>query len=165
MSADILGTSWDRCRSTVQYSFTSTETRRLVRTDSPGWPPRLSNTGPELWYGNTNFPLGMKCWTNEKAEVLVKLKPTTWSLQPHPHPPPHHFWAMFQRWPWRGKLISFSWDSTVFELCSRNDPERGKLNSFRTVLSYVLEMTLKEGNFSLRTVLSHVPEVTLKEGN
>ena len=37
----------------VQYSFTSTETRRLVRTDSPGRPPRLShssctmtNTGP-----------------------------------------------------------------------------------------------------------------------
>ena len=28
----------------VQYSFTSTETRRLVRTDSPGWPPRLSHS-------------------------------------------------------------------------------------------------------------------------
>ena len=42
MSADILGTSWDQCRSMVQYSFTSTETRRLVRTDSPGRPPRLS---------------------------------------------------------------------------------------------------------------------------
>ena len=43
MSADILGTSWDQCRSTVQYSFTSTETTRLVRTDSPGRPPRLSH--------------------------------------------------------------------------------------------------------------------------
>ena len=42
MSVDILGTSRDQCRSTVQYSFTSTETRRLVRTDSPGRPPRLS---------------------------------------------------------------------------------------------------------------------------
>ena len=41
MSVDILGTSWDQCRSMVQYSFTSTETRRLVRTDSPGRPPRL----------------------------------------------------------------------------------------------------------------------------
>ena len=28
--------------STVQYCFTSTETIRLVRTDSPGRPPRLS---------------------------------------------------------------------------------------------------------------------------
>ena len=42
MSADILGTSWDQCRSVVQYSFTSTETRRFVRTDSPGRPPWLS---------------------------------------------------------------------------------------------------------------------------
>ena len=35
----------------------------------------------------------------------------------------HCFWAMFQRWLWRGKFISF-----------------------RTVLSHVPEMTLKEGN-------------------
>ena len=37
MSVDILGTSWewDQCRSMVQYSFTSTETRRLRRTDIP----------------------------------------------------------------------------------------------------------------------------------
>ena len=40
MSADILGTSWDQCRSMVQYCFTSTKTSRLVRTDSPGRPPR-----------------------------------------------------------------------------------------------------------------------------
>ena len=44
MSADILGTSWDQCRSMVQYSFTSTETRRLVMTDSPGRPHRLSHS-------------------------------------------------------------------------------------------------------------------------
>ena len=44
MSVDILGTSWDQCRSMVQYSFTSTETRRLVRTDSPGRPPRPSHS-------------------------------------------------------------------------------------------------------------------------
>ena len=39
-----LGTSCDQCRSMVKYSFTSTETRRLVRTDSPGRPPRLSHS-------------------------------------------------------------------------------------------------------------------------
>ena len=44
MSVDLLGTSWDQCRSMVQYSFTSTETRRLVRTDSSGRPPRLSHS-------------------------------------------------------------------------------------------------------------------------
>ena len=42
MSADVLGTSRDQRRSMVQYNFTSTETRRLVRTGSPGRPPRLS---------------------------------------------------------------------------------------------------------------------------
>ena len=40
----ILGTSWDQCRSMVQYGFMSTETRRLVRMDSPGRPPRLSHS-------------------------------------------------------------------------------------------------------------------------
>ena len=44
MSSDILITSWDQCRSMVQYSITSTETRRLVRTDSRGRPPRLSHS-------------------------------------------------------------------------------------------------------------------------
>ena len=44
MSVDILGTSCDQCRSTVQYIFTSTETKRLVRTDSPGRPPWLSHS-------------------------------------------------------------------------------------------------------------------------
>ena len=44
MSVDILGTSWDQCVSMVQYCFTSTETRRLVRTGSPGRPPQLSRS-------------------------------------------------------------------------------------------------------------------------
>ena len=44
MSVDILGTSWDQYVSMVQCSFMSTETIRLVRTDSPGRPPRLSLT-------------------------------------------------------------------------------------------------------------------------
>ena len=45
MSVDILGASWDQCRSmAVQYSFMSTEKWRLVRTDSPGRPPRLSHS-------------------------------------------------------------------------------------------------------------------------
>jgi len=42
VSVDILGTSWDQCVSMVQYCLTSTETMRLVRTDSPGRPPRFS---------------------------------------------------------------------------------------------------------------------------
>ena len=48
MSVDILGTCWDQCLSMVQYCFTSTETGRLVRTDSQD--SHLdSHTAPELW--------------------------------------------------------------------------------------------------------------------
>ena len=44
MSADILGTNCDQCVSMVQCCFTSTETVRLIRTGSPGRPPRLSHS-------------------------------------------------------------------------------------------------------------------------
>ena len=56
MSVDILGTNCDQCRSMVQCCFTSTETLRLIRTESPGQPPRLSHSSwsltamhPEHW--------------------------------------------------------------------------------------------------------------------
>ena len=39
---DMFGASWDQCVSMVQYCFTSTETIRLVETESPRRPPRLS---------------------------------------------------------------------------------------------------------------------------
>ena len=42
MSVDILGTNCDQCRSMVQCCFTSTEIVRLVRTESPGRPPPLT---------------------------------------------------------------------------------------------------------------------------
>ena len=54
MSVDILGTNCDQCRSsTVQCCFTSTETVRLIRTESPGRPPRLSHNSWTLceWGG------------------------------------------------------------------------------------------------------------------
>ena len=44
MSVDILGTNCDQCRSKVQCCFTSTETVKLIRTESPGRPPRLSHS-------------------------------------------------------------------------------------------------------------------------
>ena len=44
MSVDILGTNCDQCRSMVRCCFTSTETVRLIRTGSPGRPPRLSHS-------------------------------------------------------------------------------------------------------------------------
>ena len=44
MSADILGTNCDQCLSMVQSCFTSTETVRLITTESPGRPLRLSHS-------------------------------------------------------------------------------------------------------------------------
>ena len=44
MSVDILETNCDQCRTMVQYSLKSTETIRLVRTESPRWPPQLSHS-------------------------------------------------------------------------------------------------------------------------
>ena len=41
---DILGTDCDQCVSVVECCFTSTETVRLIRTGSPGRPPRLSHS-------------------------------------------------------------------------------------------------------------------------
>ena len=43
MSADIFGTNCDQCLSMVQCYFTSTETVKLIRTESPGQPLRLSH--------------------------------------------------------------------------------------------------------------------------
>ena len=54
MSVDILRTSLDQCQSMVQYCFTSMETIRLVRTDSPGRPGLDSHTAPELCGDGTN---------------------------------------------------------------------------------------------------------------
>ena len=41
---DILRTNCDQCVCMVQCCFTSTETIRLIRTESPGRPPRLSHS-------------------------------------------------------------------------------------------------------------------------
>ena len=55
MSVEILGTNCDQCWSMVQRWFTSTETVRLVRTESPGRLPRLSHSSwtllskPRFW--------------------------------------------------------------------------------------------------------------------
>ena len=68
VSVDILGTSWDQCVSMVQYCFTSTETIRLVRTESPGRPPRLSHTRL----------LNSAVCTFASGTVILFKKTTTW---------------------------------------------------------------------------------------
>ena len=72
MSADILGTSWDQCRSMVQYSFTSTETKRLVRTDSPGRPPRLSHSSWTMhkWRSSVTWIILFAIWFQSGCLVV-----------------------------------------------------------------------------------------------
>ena len=68
MSVDTLGTNCDQCRSMVQCCFTSTETVRLIRTESPRRPPRLSHSS----------------WTLSSSPAPP---PCSWSL--------HWVWASF----------------------------------------------------------------------
>ena len=56
MSVDILGTNCDQCVCMVQCCFTSTVTIRLIRTGSPGRPPRLSHSWT-LLHGYSHGPV------------------------------------------------------------------------------------------------------------
>ena len=50
ISVDLLGTNCDQCWSTVQCCFTSTETVRLIRMESPGRPLWLLHSSWTLWF-------------------------------------------------------------------------------------------------------------------
>ena len=52
---DILGTNCDQCVSMVQCCFMSTETVRLIRTGSPGRPPRLSHSSWTLIWAQVRW--------------------------------------------------------------------------------------------------------------
>ena len=97
MSVDILGTSWDQCWSMVQYSFTSTETRRLVRTDSPGRPPRLSHSS---WTMMTR--LLHPDWKHQHDSQHFNIMDNKWQgcniwLKTHQHDS-QHFNIMDNKW-------------------------------------------------------------------
>ena len=81
MSADILGTNCDQRRSTVQCCFTSTETVRLIRTESPGRPPRLSHSSWTLKSTTAGHP--------RKRRRREENIPSGQSSGP-PAPPPTH---------------------------------------------------------------------------
>ena len=73
MSVDILGTNWDQCRSTVQCCFTSTEARRLVRTESPGRPPRLSHNS---WTLKTRFHYALSYSSHTRRNKVMLSRDT-----------------------------------------------------------------------------------------
>ena len=70
MSSDVSWHIRDKLRpSMVQYSFTSTEARRFVRTDSPGRPPRLSHSS---WTMVPNATVHRPIYTGLPASRLAR---------------------------------------------------------------------------------------------
>ena len=66
MSAEVLGTNCDQCRSMVQCCFTSTDTVRFIRTERPGRPPRLSHSSWTLMLKH--------CWSIYNAKLSASFK-------------------------------------------------------------------------------------------
>ena len=89
MPVDILGTNCDQCRSTVQLwcCFTSTETVRLVRTESPGRPPRLSHSS---WTLRCLYTTGLYVYwpllCPPGARIESRSATETWRWQKNPLP-------------------------------------------------------------------------------
>ena len=67
MSVDILGTNCDQCVSMVHCCFASTETVRLIGTESPGRPLRLSHSSWTLRTRRLTF-----CLTSTEARMLIR---------------------------------------------------------------------------------------------
>ena len=78
MSADILlGTNCDQCRSTVQCCFMSTETVRLIRTESTGQSPWLSHSSRTL-------PAWKCCWSLLCSAIFRSWTDSLHSLSNYP---------------------------------------------------------------------------------
>ena len=95
MSVDILGTSWDQCRSMVQCCFTSVVTKRLVRTDSPGWPPRLSHSSWTMRPRALDHCFFLKEHCSHVYTKLVRQR--SWWLAEY-HPLVRGWWELWWRW-------------------------------------------------------------------
>ena len=93
MSVDILGTNYDQCRSMVQCCFTSTETIRHNRTESPGRPPRLSHSSWALhhvyfifiYYVRSHFKFGRKA-SESPVQRWSPPAPAPWCFQDNATP-------------------------------------------------------------------------------
>ena len=76
MSVNILGINCDECVSMVKWCFTSTETVRLFRTESPGRPPRLSHSS---WTLNEWLCLFMaRFWLSIQVVYLQRSLDVAW---------------------------------------------------------------------------------------
>ena len=104
MSADILGTSCDQCRSMVQCIFTSTEARGLVRTMT------ATSTLTQL----LNYELWRR-WSSVKYSLVPRLTSVRWTVHGSGLNPArsaqYYCWHyMFQVWLENGlKALNGSW--------------------------------------------------------
>ena len=82
MSVDISGTNCDQCRSMIQCCFTSTETVRLIRTGSPGRPPRLSHRSSTLGLQSHLKDFHRVCTGFDSGEILGRVPSLTRKCYP-----------------------------------------------------------------------------------
>ena len=87
MSVDILGTNCDQCVCMVQCCFTSTETIRLIRTGSPGRPPRLSHSSRTLRRLGEHLTHNKYPHSTRICNPISSSPPPDLSLQPDPQIP------------------------------------------------------------------------------
>ena len=89
-------TNCDQCLSMVQCCFTSTETVRLIRAESPEWPPRLSHSSwtlSEKVVGVPSYRLVTQPLMRSSAvEKQLKQKKSNFQ-SPAPPPALELFWA------------------------------------------------------------------------
>ena len=86
MSVDILGTNCDHCWSTVQCCFMSTETVRLIRMESLGWPPWLSHSSWTLTKNKTKKRKKeemMMNWCLMSSDVIWHIRDKLWPMPKH----------------------------------------------------------------------------------
>ena len=71
MSVDIFGTGWDQCVSMVQKCPLRPRKSRLVRTENPGQPPRLSHSSWALTPLSRLSPVAYKKHTQGKSWTRI----------------------------------------------------------------------------------------------
>ena len=118
MSVDILGTNCDQCLSRVQCCFTSTETVRLITTESPGLPLRFSHSS---WSQRTADELQV---VNALVETVL-LRPAPWRFSSNTAVmSTKHVPTMFYKKPGTNALVRFSSNRRCiefFKIWNKND--------------------------------------------
>ena len=149
MSVDILGTSCDQCQSTVQWQiFTSAETRRLIRTDSPGCPPRLSHSSWTMlfwlfWF--FAFIVGCVCtpvWRNSTWKNFCNGLCTPNKNYGKTAPKRAHHYYVMADVVLAGKRWGRGWKTRLNSLTTHPSGTRSSPTSWRRSVEWTAEHTL-----------------------